>query len=371
MFDAKQPASTLYKDLLRNDDRRSEVHRLLWLVRDDDSATAQCLAAAKRIERDGSASWRPEWQGLAERCVERTKSAAQSGAVVDAAQTWTQAAIYYLAAASGSDAASGRPLIAAANRCVVGYLDSINPPGAAVTIPWVEGRALDGLLCPVDVPGPAGMPMLICVAETRYRKEALAAMLAPQARARGIATLCIDAGEAADDDQASDPDLRMRPETAIVAAIDHVVETLSVSPRRIAVMADGSASSLVARAVALDGRVAASVCDAGLWELWERAQADGRTGYSGIGEGAGPALLHCPTLVPLDAADGIEPAYARRLLAGRHHRTGQVRVEQYGSTDAAGWAPDPILAADTLLDWLCAQIDPDARADDARAHRLA
>ena len=51
---------------------------------------------------------------------------------------------------------------------------------------------------------------------------------------------------------------------------------------RLAVLADGGPSSLVARGVALDGRVAAVVCDGGVWELWEHAHTPSSADRFGI-----------------------------------------------------------------------------------------
>jgi hypothetical protein len=372
LFEAVNPARTsLPSDLiqaLQHDEWLSALHRLLWLCRGDDEATAVCLATAKAVELGNGTRWRQAWQGVAERCAERAKAAAQADAAGQATRFWLQAANYQLAAAAGSDGDCAPNLLAAANRSVVQFLESLDPPGAAVSIPWREGRTLNALYCPVHGAGSDAAPVVICVAETRYSKDALVAALAPQARPRGIAVLCIEPGEPA----ATGPlDLRARPETAIVAAIDYVIDGLGVDPRRIAVMADGSPSSLVASGVALDGRIAAAVCDAGLWALWEGEHLGSSAARLASGKAAAAAALPCPTLVPLDARDGIDPAHARRLLASRYPRNGRIAVTAFGTTDVAGWEPDPVLAADAVFDWLRPLIDSSTDAGSDRARRQA
>lgn len=365
MFEALQPANES-RQSPRQEGQRSALHRLLWLVRHDDEATAACLATAKQIDLGDGESWLRAWQSLAERCCAQAEAATQSHATAEAAKFWRQAANYHLVADVGNE--SGGPAPAEANRCVVRFIESLDPPGAAVAIPWLEGRALDGLWCPVNGPDPTAAPVVLCVAETRYRKEALVAMLTPLAQARRLALLCIELDAVGD---CGSLDLRVRPETAIVAAIDYLIDGLGTDPSRIAVLADGSPSSAVASGVALDGRAAAAVCDAGLWTLWEQDQLGSDAGHFGFGGPVMSAALRCPTLVPLEARAGIDPAHAYRLLARRYPRHGQVVVKTFGTAAASGLEPDPILAADVLLDWLHQYIDPNPQADAPPARRLA
>ncbi|WP_322514875.1 hypothetical protein SR870_17870 [Rhodopseudomonas palustris] len=222
------------------------------------------------------------------------------------------------------------------------YLRSFDPPGRAVTIPWRDEADLRGYYLPAGGSDTKAAPAVVCIGETHSKDTLLAVMAAP-ARARGLALLCVDLSLAG---AAPAPRGSVRLESCVSAIIDDLAERPGIDPTRIAVVADGSPSSLVARGVAMDGRVAAAVCDGGLWELW----ADAHGASSGCCAALPPmpiaAMIRCPTLVALRRDGGIDPAHARRLLAGRpgSHRS------DFVVADCAG--ADAEMAPETILGWV-------------------
>ncbi|MFX5968793.1 hypothetical protein ABTE68_20520, partial [Acinetobacter baumannii] len=58
---------------------------------------------------------------------------------------------------------------------------------------------------------------------------------------------------------------------AIGSVMDFLETRTDVEFDRVAIVADGWASSFVARAVVQEPRLAAAVCDGGLWDLQERS----------------------------------------------------------------------------------------------------
>lgn len=216
-----------------------------------------------------------------------------------------------------------------------------------VAIPWRDDFALRGLYRPAAARAPA----VACIAESRHTAEDLLAAWAGSTGARGLALLCVDLGS---DVAATALGESRRPETCITAIVDFLIEQPGTDPDLIAIVADGSPSSLVARGVALDGRVAAAVCDAGVWDLWEHAQIGLRRRFLGRPHLATP---RCPTFLALRPDDGIDAEYARRLLAQQGSGRHAVTVQAVGSVSGAdGAVRGPAAATETILDWLCAQL---------------
>jgi len=235
---------------------------------------------------------------------------------------------------------------------VARYLSSFDPPGVVVAIPWRQDADLQGCYLPCGGAGSERSPVVAGIGEM-HGKAALLTALAGPARDRRMALLCVDVGAAAD---ASARRCAIRPESCISAIVDYLAEQPEIDPARIAVIADGSPSSLVARGVAMDGRAAAAVCDGGLWELWEHAQTTRlSSGLHAIAPKPIAASIRCPTLVPLRADDGIDPAYARQLLSnGRSDRPDNISVAEYT-------AADPGTAAGAILDWVGRQLSRSVR----------
>ncbi|MBI5130885.1 MAG: hypothetical protein HZA66_15700 [Rhodopseudomonas palustris] len=232
------------------------------------------------------------------------------------------------------------------------YLKSFDPPGAVVAIPWRHDADLDGYYLPCSDAGTQPTPVIVGIGET-YGKGALLTALARPARDRRLALLCVDLGSAGD---TSVQRCAIRPESCVSAVVDYLVEQPEIDPARIAVIADGSPSSLVARGVAMDGRVAAAVCDGGLWEQWEHAQTTRlSSGLHAIAPRPIAASIRCPTLIPLRPDSGIDPAYARQLLAnGRSDRRNNISVADYAATDAG-------TVAASILDWVDRQLNRSPR----------
>src|SRR5262249_15306102 len=150
--------------------------------------------------------------------------------------------------------------------CARSFLAAREPAGEVVTLPWTDEHSLQGYFLPApSAKGPT--PTVICIGEPGHRKEEFLSKLAPHARERGLSLLAIDLfGEQRDD--YLDELLRRRDlESSIASVTDYLATRGDVDFGRVAIVADGWGSSFVARAVLQEPRLAAAVCDGGLWDL--------------------------------------------------------------------------------------------------------
>lgn len=236
-----------------------------------------------------------------------------------------------------------------------GRIDTLSPQADIVSIPWREGHAIEGCFVASGAPASDDVPVILCVGESRLSKEQLLAAFAQSAHESGMSLLGIDLPAPIRSLEAEPP---ATPETAIVAAIDYLHERAGVDAERIAVVADGSPSSMVARGVALDGRVAAAVCDAGVWQLWEHDQICGLEAAGSI-EPLAVRALRCPTLMLIRSNDGIDPEHVRQLLA----RSGTRDVDLREFAPSGPDRTEPLAsAAEIVVQWLTEQLQGRAPA---------
>ncbi|WP_346296253.1 hypothetical protein LRC39_02760 [Rhodopseudomonas sp. P1] len=346
------------RGLLDHDEYSDEFSRLLCVAQNEGVSFSECVAAAKLIRSSNGPGWRQAWEELARSHLRRAQEACRTGNELAAQKGWLHAANYFMAAAIESCPEGAEPTLGAlAHTCLRHFLAKLTPQGETVVIPWLEERSLEGFYLPVTSHGANAHPVVVCIAETRRTKEEILSLVLRSARQRGMALLCVDLPDEA-------PSPRVAAETGITAALDYLIEARGIDPARIAVIGDGSPSSLVTRGIALDGRAAAAVCDGGLWDLWAARQTDACVAALGMVQ-AGPRLpaMNCPMLVPLRAGEAIEPGHARHLLAQHHPGNRDILLKVFGETSSGPWTLDgydPILVADFVFDWLGQQLNAGA-----------
>ena len=345
------------RGLLDHDEYSGEFRRLLCVAKNDGASFSECVTAAKLIRSSDGPGWRQAWEELARSHLCRAEEACRVGNEAAAQRSWLHAANYFMAAAIERTPEGADPTLQAlARTCLRHYLENLKPQGETVAIPWLEGRALEGFYLPIGQQGADAGPVVVCIAETRRTKEEILSLVLRSARQRGMGLLCVDLPVEASA-------ARSGPETGITATVDYLTDSRGIDPARIAVIGDGSPSSLVARGIALDGRISAAVCDGGLWDLWATQQTEARGAALGmVTSCARPQALICPLLVPLRAGDGIDPVHARHLLSEHHPGNRDVLLKVFGETSDASWPVDGydwILVADFVFDWLSQQLQVD------------
>ncbi|OPF94593.1 hypothetical protein [Rhodopseudomonas palustris] len=342
------------RGLLDHDEYSGEFSRLLCVAQNEGVSFSECVAAAKLIRSSNGPGWRQAWEELARSHVQRAEEARRTGNEPEAQKSWLHAANYFMAAAIESCPEGAEPALGAlARSCLHNYLAHLTPQGETVAIPWLEPRSLEGFYLPVGTYSAETGPVVVCIAETRRTKEEILSLVLRSARKRGMTLLCVDLPD-------EPPSSRAGPETGIPAILDYLIDGRGIDAKRIAVISDGSPSSLVTRGIALDGRIAAAVCDGGLWDLWVARQTEACGAALGMVQGcARRPAVSCPMLVPLLASEGIEPGHARQLLTEHHPGNRDILLKVFGETSSGPWTLngyDPILVADFVFDWVGQQL---------------
>lgn len=338
------------RGLLDHHEYSGEFCRLLCVAKNDGVSYSECVTAAKLIRSNGGPGWRQAWEELARSHLRRAEESGRAGNDTAAQKAWLHAANYFMAAAIERSPEGSEPaLVALARSCLRHYLEKLKPQGETVAIPWLEDRSLEGFYLPVAPHGGDAGPVVVCIAETRRTKEEILSLVLRSARQRGMALLCMDLPDETSAGCSA-------PETGITAILDYLTDSRGIDAARIAVIGDGSPSSLITRGIARDGRVAAAVCDGGLWDLWAMRHTETRGAALGMVQScARPSAVACPLLVPLSDGDGIAPAHARHLLAEHHPGNRDILLKVFGENSSAPWPVDGydwILVADFVFDWL-------------------
>lgn len=348
------------------EDISAEFTRLLTAAQEGGATIAECLMIARQLKRGDEQSWHREWKKLARANRQRAEAAFAEGHLATAQRNWLRAMNYYSAAAMPLDAADERRWVAvlAMQDCARRFLAARNPAGEVVTVPWVEGHSLQGYFLPA--PSANGRaPTVICIGEPGHRKEEFLFKLAPHARERGLSMLALDLlGEQRDDHL--DQVLQRRDlESSIAGAMDYLETRSDVDVDRVAIVADRWGSSFVTRAVLQEPRLAAAVCDGGLWDLHERSFFASRFAMRDLSIVPVPHSLlmassvDCPVLITLGEDGWLEADRARQIVqeSGLASSDLVLKVFTAAETGAAqAHADNPSLANEYIFDWLRSQL---------------
>ncbi len=360
-----------------HEDLSIELTQLLTSAQDGGATVAECLRTASRIDPGNEESWVREWSLAGDVSLDRGNGAMSRGHGSTALNNWLRAITYYQAATLPLDPADARlqALMSRMRSSASRYLDHLTPKGEVVEIGWIEHHSLQGyFLPPPACAGPA--PLVICIGEPGSCKEQYLHKTARHARARGMALLAVDLigpglGAAALERVVGRTDL----EQAIVAVIDYAVSRGDVDESRIAVLGDAWGSSFVARGIARDPRLAAAVCDGGLWDLHERGfllrratALDIRVASMRRRHGIA-RQIKCPVLVTLGEQGWLDKEHVTALFdeLKASHRDIQLKVFSRAETGSAqGHADNPTLANEYIFDWIADRLDGNEDQRDAR-----
>jgi Esterase FrsA-like len=350
------------------EDLSLEFMRLLAAAQDGGSTVSECWLTAARVDFTDDESWHREWTRAAEVSRARAVAAAAGGNRVTARSNWLRAINYYQAAAYPFELAPDRQqaAVAAMRECAANYLQHREPRGEVVSIPWLEEFPLQGYFLPARPTGEPA-PVVISIGEPGHRKEEFLFKLARHAFERGISLLAVDLlgdGTGATFEEMA---RRNKPERAIGPILDYLAARDDVEERRIAIISDGCSSSFVARGIAFDPRVAAAVCDGGIWDLHVRTFVKRRIGPFGLEAGHGLETgrmlrnTSCPLLITAGERGWIRPDrvadLADQLKAGNPERDVTLKIFECAETAAAqGHVDNPTLANEFIFDWIASRI---------------
>jgi dienelactone hydrolase len=241
--------------------------------------------------------------------------------------------------------------------CARAFLRHGEPQGEVVTIPWRADYPLQGYFVPARNLGRA--PAVICMVEPGRRKEACLFKLADYAAERGLSLLVVDLLGSGAGDRFEDIVGSRQLETALGSVTDYATARDDVDETRVAVLADEWGSSFVARGIALDQRYAAAVCDAGLWDMHERAflarrLASGNCAAATMGASRVALRISCPVLIAIPSRGWLRAERVTKLVAEMRRERQDITLKvvpgEQGST------ANSALANQLIFDWIAAQL---------------
>ena len=349
-----------------HDDYSLQFMRVLGAAQEGGSTVSECLLAASSIDPSREDSWYRQWMRTAHLNRERGEAALTSGHVKTALSNWLRAANYFCTAQAfladddeRKDRALGHMLT-----CSHLYLRHSTPAGEIVGLPRSDDDALQGYFLPAPARG--RRPVVVCVgAPGQYKEESLYRM--PRfAHERGLSLLLIDlpgAGHMRSPGRNFD---RYGVETAISGWMDYLQERADVDGRRIALFGDGQGASFATRGAAFDDRFAAVVCDAGIWELHERAFLAARMGGSGACQNLSENIeqlcrtstarrIRCPILVAPGDRDWLDADHVAQCCSALVADGLRIDLKAFTASEAA--APhaqldNPTIGNEVIFDWL-------------------
>lgn len=351
-----------------NEDYSLQFRRLLGAAQDGGSTVSECLRAASGIDPACEESWYSQWKQAADLNRSRGDIALARGHVQTALSNWLRAANYYRTAQAflaGSDPRQPAA-IAQMIACSRLYLANASPAAEVVEIAWAEDRTLQGYLLPP--PGRAGrkVPAVICVGGPDQYKEEHLCRLPRYAHERGLALLLVDLpGHGPHGDVAGFG--RYDVETAITGWIDGLSERRDIHPGRIAILGEGLGASVATRGAGFDQRIAAAVCDAGIWDLHERAFLAARlSGSEGVAaeigddlgqlcRGSIAARIDCPMLVAIGERDWLDAGHVRKCCDALVAQGRDVELKVFSADETAAahaQLDNPTVVNEFVFDWI-------------------
>jgi pimeloyl-ACP methyl ester carboxylesterase len=353
-----------------HDDYSFQFMRVLGAAQEGGSTVSECLLAASAIDPSREDSWYQQWMRTADRNRQRGEAALACGHTKTALSNWLRAANYYRTAQAFLGDRDSRKCRALGQMvgCSQLYLRHSTPAGEVIELASPGSQMLQGYFLPA--PGRARRATVICIgAPDQYKEEHLYRM--PRyAHERGLSLLLIDLPGQGVRQQPDRAFGRYEIETAISNWMDYLVERDDVDPRKIAVLGDGLGAAFATRGASFDDRFAAAVCDAGIWELHERAFLAARLAGSAASQDFADDIdrlcrsstarnIRCPILVALGEHDWLDADHVTRccnaLIAGGLRL--DLKIFAASETAASHAQHDnPTIGNEFIFDWIADQL---------------
>jgi dienelactone hydrolase len=339
--------------------------RVLRASQEGGSTVSECFLAAERINPRDDESWYREWKSAADINRKRAAEALASGRIPTALSNWLRAANYYRTAQvmlACSDSRQGEA-IASMQDCARLYVQHGAPAGEVVEIPWRDS-VLQGYFLPAPrVVQPS--PVVLCVVGQGHYKEEHLHRVPSYALERGLSLLLVDLPNQSYGQAPSESRCRYDVETAISVWVDFLTERSDLDENRIAIFGDGLGAAFATRGANLDDRFAAAVCDAGIWELHERAFIASRiSGKAGLGcpseiEGFSSssvaANIKCPVLVAMGERDWLDVDHVTECCRVMKQNGLDIELKIFRTSETV--APpaqidNPTVGNEFIFDWI-------------------
>lgn len=342
-----------------------EFLRALSASQEGASTIPECLLAASGISVGNEESWYLQWKRLADDSVTRAITAQRDDKQRTAQNNWLRASHYYRTAES--QIVVNEPvriaLLKQMQSCSREFLACLSPKGENVRIPRAKQRFLDAYFLPA--PGQSERsPVVICLGGAGHVKDDHLFRLPRHARARGLSLLMVELpGQGLG--WAGQPRYAREVEDAVAACLDYVVRRDDVDIDCIGVFGDGLGAAFASRAAASDPRIRAAVCDAGIWDLLERAfverwlskgatRAPRKEVFATLGLGIA-RKIGCPIFVVLGKQEALNLTSAAELCDVLRKSGSDLTVKILDRPEAGlicGQIESPTISNEVVFDWL-------------------
>jgi dienelactone hydrolase len=161
-------------------------------------------------------------------------------------------------------------------------------------------------------------------------------------------------------------------ETSISRWVDYLASRADVDAERIAILGDGLGAAFASRAAGMDHRLSAAVCDAGIWDLHERAfllrRISGGNHPESIEDQVSKLWHHsiakrirCPILVTLGEYDWLKTNYAAEFYSYLKEAGIDISVKIFLAAETAAahaQIDNPTIGNEFIFDWIAARLGP-------------
>lgn len=351
--------------------------RVLGSAQDGGSAVSECFLTALHIVPGDDESWQREWSRIADATSERGDLARSQGSTCTARSNWLRASNYYRAAAIFLEPGDRRRcvLLERMRKCSQRYLECLAPEGEAVSIPYSEGRWVQAYFLRAPYAS-SRTPAVICVGGSGGSKDEHLHRSLRHAHARGLSVLLVDLpGQDAEPGQnliRSPNDI----EVSLSCCVDYLADRGDVDDRRIAIFGDGIGASFASLAAYSDDRFSAAVCDAGIWDLHERAYqlnwmmggaaADSlKAATEKLRSSSIARSISCPVLVAIGEHDLLDADHVASLCHSYKQDGLDVTLKIFSATETAashGHIDNPTMAIEFIFDWISVRLKSDGQS---------
>jgi dienelactone hydrolase len=336
--------------------------RALTAAQGGAATISECISASKNIVPGDGESWFRAWNQLAERNRARADEALERRSLHAATSNWLRASNYYRTSELFLAVEDGRRRAAILNmrQCAQSYLRNSFPKGEILQIPFGK-RTTEAYYLRAN--GIARQPVVICVGGGDDFKEDLLCSIPRIASESGYSVLLVDvigSGTGIKDTNIVGPVVEV--EDVIGHWIDHLWDRSDVDGSRLAIYGIGLGGAYATRFAARDSRIAAAVCDGGLWDYRERMFVERRLRKADDSRLAARLMLAgplqtigCPYLVTMGAQDRLGVQDALALLDAAHGAGLAAHLKVFGPEETGSF-PDhvdnPALVHEYVFDWL-------------------
>ncbi|MDB5617901.1 alpha/beta hydrolase [Tardiphaga sp.] len=349
-----------------HDDYSFQFMRVLGAAQEGGSTVSECLLTASGIDPEHEDSWYEQWMRTADLNRKRGEAALGSGHTKTALSNWLRAANYYRTAQAflGDGDARKEPALELMHACSQLYLRHSTPAGEVIDLAWSDGKTLQGYFLPA--PGRARRPAVICIGASDQYKEEHLYRLPRYAHERGLSLLLVDLPGQGYRRNLDHSFGRYEIETAISNWMDYLVERDDVDASKIAVFGDGLGASIATRGASFDDRFAAAVCDAGIWELHERAflavRMAGAAGSHDFADdidrlcrSSTARNIRCPILVAIGEHDWLDANHVRKCCNALIADGLKLELKIFMALETAAshaQFDNPTIGNEFIFDWL-------------------